>query len=75
MEAARKGELIRAGGGKTYPSGDSRITVKVRGDDTEHNYEILEFAVAPGFDAPPHIHERTEQSYYVLEGELEFKLN
>ncbi len=75
MGTATKGELIRAGEGKTFPFGDSRITVKVRGDDTENKYAILELTAPPGFDAPPHVHQRTEQVYYVLEGEVEFKLN
>jgi quercetin dioxygenase-like cupin family protein len=75
MGTASKGELIRAGEGKTYPFGDGRITIKVRGDDTENKYDILEFTAPPGFEAPPHVHQRTEQAYYVLEGELEFKLN
>ncbi len=75
MGTASKGELISAGEGKTFPFGDSRITVKVRADDTENKYEILEVTAPPGFDAPPHVHQRTEQAYYVLEGELEFKLN
>ncbi len=75
MKTASQGELISAGEGKTYPFGDSRITLKVGGDDTENKYEILELTAPSGFDAPPHIHQRTEQAYYVLEGELEFKLN
>ncbi len=75
MGTASKSELISAGEGKTFPFGDGRITVKVRGDDTGNKYEILELTVAPGFEAPPHVHQRTQQAYYVLEGELEFKLN
>ncbi len=76
MGSASKGELISAGEGKTFPLGDNgRITVKVRGDDTENKYEIHEITMAPGFESSHHFHQRTEQAYYVLEGELEFKLN
>ena len=75
MRTAGNGELISAGEGKTFPVRDSRITVKVRGDDTENKYEILEFTMPPGFASSHHVHQRMEQAYYVLEGELEFKLN
>lgn len=75
MGSASKGELIRAGEGKTYPIGDHPIIVKVRADDTENKYEIIEYAVRPGFNASFHVHQRAEEVFYLLEGELEFKLN
>ena len=75
MGTASKGELISAGEGKTFRFGENRITVKVHADDTDNKYEIVELAVAPGFDAPTHLHQRTEHAYNVLEGELEFKLS
>ncbi len=74
METASKGGLIRAGEGKSYPIGDMPITVKVRADDTENRYEIIEYAVRPGFNASFHVHQRAEEVFYLLEGELEFKL-
>ena len=75
MGTASKGELIRAGEGKTVPFGDYRPTVKVRADDTGNKYEIIEITRPPGSAVPLHVHQRTQQAYYVLEGELEFKLN
>ncbi len=69
------GELITAGDGKTFPVGDGRITIKVRTDDTGGKYEIVEATLPPGFDSPPHVHQRMEQAFYVLEGEVEFKLD
>lgn len=75
MSTASKGELIRAGEGKTVPFGDYRPTVKVRAEDTENKYEIIEITRPPGSAVPLHFHQRTQQAYYVLEGELEFKLN
>ncbi len=75
MRTAGAGELITAGDGKTFPVGDSRITIKVRMDDTGGKYEIVETTLPPGFDSPPHVHQRMEQAFYVLEGEVEFKLD
>lgn len=62
-ETTSKGELIRAGEGKTYPIGDVPITVKVRADDTENMYEIIEYAVRPGFNASFHVHQRAEEVF------------
>ncbi len=75
MGTAGKGELITPAEGKTFPVGDSRITIKVRTEDTGDKYEIIESTLPPGFDSPPHVHQRMEQVFYVLEGEVEFKLN
>ncbi len=75
MGTTGKGELITPGEGKTFPVGDSRITIKVRSADTGEKYEILESTLPPGFDSPPHVHRRMEQAFYVLEGEVEFKLD
>ena len=75
MGTARSGELITPGEGKTFPVGDSRITIKVRSADTGEKYEIIESTLPPGFDSPPHVHKRMEQAFYVLEGEVEFKLD
>ena len=75
MGTARSGELITPGEGKTFPVGDSRITIKVRTDDTGQKYEIIEATLPAGFDSPPHVHQRMEQAFYVLEGEVEFKLD
>jgi quercetin dioxygenase-like cupin family protein len=33
---------------------------------------LLEFEVAPGTEAKPHLHRRQSDAFYVLEGELEF---
>jgi quercetin dioxygenase-like cupin family protein len=75
MGTTGKGELITPGEGKTFPVGDSRITIKIRSADTGEKYEIIESTLPPGFDSPPHVHERMEQVFYVLEGEVEFKLD
>lgn len=72
---AEHGELITASEGKTFPVGDSRITIKVGTDDTGGKYEIVESTLPPGFESPPHVHQRMEQAFYVLEGEVDFKLD
>jgi quercetin dioxygenase-like cupin family protein len=34
----------------------------------------IEWRAAPGFDTGLHVHERLEETWYVLDGELEFQL-
>ena len=72
---ADHGRMIAATEGKTFPVGDSRITIKIGMDDTGGKYEIVETTLPPGFESPPHVHQRMEQAFYVLEGEVEFKLD
>jgi quercetin dioxygenase-like cupin family protein len=75
MGTVAKDRLISAGEGKAFPVGESRITIKVHLDDTGEKYEVVESTLPPGFESPPHVHQRMEQAFYVLDGEVEFKLN
>jgi quercetin dioxygenase-like cupin family protein len=63
--------LVAAGEGEPL-SGDERLLrVKV----TRPELDVLEFEVAPGYDGPgPHFHREHVDSFYVLAGELEFRL-
>ena len=74
MGTVGQGGLISAGGGKTSPVGDSRITIMVATDDTGNKYEMVESTLPPGFESPPHVHQRMEQAFYILEGEVDFRL-
>lgn len=47
-----------------------RSMVKIRGEQTSGAYSIVEFRFQPGFFVPPHLHERTDEVSYILEGEL-----
>ena len=44
------------------------------GDDTDGRYAMFEACVPPGGGPPPHIHSREEESFYVLEGEINFQV-
>ncbi len=74
MATIDTGVLISAGEGKTFPVGNSRITVKVSTDDTQNTYEIVEGTVPPEFDSTAHVHQKMEQAFYILEGEITFQL-
>lgn len=50
-----------------------KITVKLSGEMTNGAYSISEDLTPPGGGAPPHVHTREEETFYVLEGEYEFR--
>jgi quercetin dioxygenase-like cupin family protein len=65
--------LIRPGGtGEilTYPRGGN-IRVKVAASETAGAFSLLEFILPPGGTGSPlHIHPETQETFYLLEGEL-----
>lgn len=51
----------------------TRVTFKVKSGEAE-GASCTEWLAAPGFDTGLHVHERLEETWYVLDGELEFRL-
>jgi mannose-6-phosphate isomerase-like protein (cupin superfamily) len=49
-----------------------RYTFKVTGKQTGGSYGTVEAESFPGDSAPPHIHHREDESFYILEGEMAF---
>ena len=47
------------------------ITVKVSGEETGSAYSLMEDKTPPGGGPPPHVHANEDESFYVLEGEVE----
>ena len=47
---------------------------KVQNKDTLGAYSLIEFTVKPGTGPVPHRHSREDEAFYVLDGELEFRL-
>lgn len=45
------------------------------GDETNGKYAMWEAIVLPGGGPPPHIHNREEEAFYILEGEITFTVN
>ncbi len=44
------------------------------GDETNGKYAMWEALVPPGGGPPPHVHQREEESFYVLDGEITFQI-
>jgi quercetin dioxygenase-like cupin family protein len=72
------GRAIRVGPGEGTtiegPAGGP-LTFKVRGEQTGGALLVFENVIAPGDGPPEHLHENEDEAWYVLEGELDFKLD
>ena len=44
------------------------------GDETGGRYALWDALVPPGGGPPPHVHSREEEGFYVLEGEITFRI-
>lgn len=45
------------------------------GDDTDGKYAMIDALIPPGGGPPPHVHSREEEAFFVLEGEITFRLD
>ena len=50
----------------------SRLDIIVGGDQTGGAFAVAEDRSSPGFGPPPHVHEREDEAFLVLEGEYAF---
>ena len=48
------------------------ITVRVDPEETGGAFAVLEEVTPPGAGVPPHVHDRTDETFVVLDGEAEF---
>lgn len=64
---------IPAGQGPTVWLNGDVYTVKADKDHTAGGLALLEVTVPPGGGPPPHIHTREDESFYVLDGQLEIR--
>lgn len=50
----------------------SLLEIVIDGDQTGGSYAVAEDRSLPGFGPPPHVHEREDEAFYVIEGEYLF---
>lgn len=66
-----EGVVARPGEGEILKGEDRELRVKV----VRPELDLLEYEVGPGYEGPgPHFHKRHVDSFYVLEGRLEFTI-
>jgi mannose-6-phosphate isomerase-like protein (cupin superfamily) len=73
LEYGKKGGAYvpNKGGVTTWFNGDI-YSIKLTGQQTGGQIGLVEATVPPGGGPAPHIHERTDETFYVVNGELEF---
>jgi mannose-6-phosphate isomerase-like protein (cupin superfamily) len=64
------GLIVPPGGGRTFVTKAQEVTFKVTGEQSRTG-SLFEVLVPPGFDVGAHVHTRSEEIFYVLDGELE----
>lgn len=62
------------GAGDTYYGPGDTYRFLVTGEETGGAYFAMEAYVPPGGGPPPHIHANEDETFYVIEGEIEFLL-
>jgi mannose-6-phosphate isomerase-like protein (cupin superfamily) len=50
----------------------SLLQIVIGGEQTDGAYAIAEDRSSPGFGPPPHVHEREDEAFYVIDGEYLF---
>src|SRR4028118_754578 len=72
MERSRAAYVGPGEGRAVWVLGGQLLTYKVTAEQTGGAYSLFEGTVPPGGGAPPHIHHREDEGFYVVEGEFEF---
>lgn len=68
-------KVVSPGNGKNYDLYLNHAFVKVSGKDTDGLYSIIEEKLEPGFRLEPHLHRKHIETFYILEGEVEFTVD
>ncbi|MFF8656057.1 cupin domain-containing protein [Streptomyces huasconensis] len=68
--ASDSGLVVPPGEGRTLRAAAQDVTFKVTGGQSRFS-SSFEVRVPPGFDVGAHVHARSEELFYVLEGELD----
>lgn len=58
----------------SYSVAGDRYTFLTTAADTEGAYAVIDSLVPAGNGPPPHVHEREDEAFYVIEGDFEFNV-
>lgn len=65
---------LETGEGRSVSLRDTTVTFKVTSSEAT-GASMVEFDAAPGFDTGTHIHNNLEETFYVVDGELQFEVD
>ena len=74
MNASARTGVIGPGGGRHVPVGPNRLVVKVGPEHGGRLFAMFESVLPPGAGVFVHAHRTCEEAFYVLEGEIEYRL-
>jgi quercetin dioxygenase-like cupin family protein len=69
--AAKNGFVVAADEGQAFWFLNTLTINKVGAAETDGRLSIVDHRVPPGFAAPPHIHQASDETFLVLDGEVE----
>jgi len=76
MSFADKNLILGQGEGKVISVLGNDIISKAESKDTDGALWVMEYTAGPGFAGPPpHLHRKTTEIFYTLEGELTLELD
>ena len=73
-DAAERVFWLEEGDGNARWWGGGLATIKAAGKETGDLYSIVEVLEPPGARAPLHLHRKEDEAFYVLEGEMTFRI-
>jgi quercetin dioxygenase-like cupin family protein len=74
MSTAGNFKVVPPGEGHTLVINEGRYTVKASSADTGGAYTLIEMFLPPASGPRPHLHAREEESFYILEGTIQFQV-
>lgn len=75
MESAHQATIRPDGQGRRIAVVGDDYRILATGEETGGAYAMIDAKVPPGSGPPPHIHQREEEAFYVLQGEMTFYLD
>lgn len=63
--------LTEAGKGEAFAIAGDSYRIVIAGTETEGAFAVIDMLIPPGGGPPPHAHPDFQESFYVLEGEVE----
>ena len=74
MATARRGYVLTPGGGHAFRHGRNDIRVKAGSATGAVGLSVLESVFPPGAGADEHVHHHFEEAFYLLEGDVEYRV-
>ncbi len=74
MQTKFQPSVLRPGEGKPINLGPNRLHVKVSPELGSSYFSMFESTFPPGAGAFPHLHHSYDEAFYVLRGEVEYRL-